>query len=127
MNIPSMHSPEHIRAWKVVTDAVHARGGYIVCQLWHVGRFATSHTLGGRQPLSASATNSGVGNLFTPKGRVPSETAKEMTLDEIKVTVKDHAHAAKCAIEAGFDGVEIVSPPPFLSPSAMSACHGVVH
>ncbi|RDW89765.1 NADH-flavin oxidoreductase oxidase [Coleophoma cylindrospora] len=107
LNVPSMYSPEHVRAWKVVTDAVHARGGYMVCQLWHVGRFATSHTLGGRQPLSASATNAGVGNLFTPKGRVPSETAKEMTWDDIQVTVEDHVHAAKCAIDAGFDGVEI--------------------
>lgn len=47
--------------------------------------------------------------MFTWKGRVPSETAKEMTLDDIKVTIEDHVHAAKCAIEAGFDGVEIVS------------------
>ncbi len=36
LNVPAMYSPEHIRAWKVVTDAVHARGGYMVCQLWHV-------------------------------------------------------------------------------------------
>lgn len=92
----------------MVTDAVHARGGYMVCQLWHVGRFATSHTLSGRQALSASATNSGVGNRLTPKGLVPSETAKEMTFEDIRVTREDFVHAARCAVEAGFDGVEIV-------------------
>jgi N-ethylmaleimide reductase len=47
-------------------------------------------------------------NSFTPKGKVPTETAKEMTLGDINVTIEDHAHAAKCAIEAGFDAVEIV-------------------
>ncbi len=47
--------------------------------------------------------------MFTHKGRVPSETAKEMTLEDIRVTIEDHVHAAKCAIAAGFDGVEIVS------------------
>ncbi|KUJ23809.1 NADH-flavin oxidoreductase/NADH oxidase [Mollisia scopiformis] len=108
-NIPSMYSPEHIRSWRVVTDAVHARGGYMVCQLWHIGRFGTSHTLGGRQPLSASATNSNLVNRLTPKGQVPTETAKEMTLEDIRDTIEDHVHAAKCAIAAGFDGVEISS------------------
>jgi 2,4-dienoyl-CoA reductase-like NADH-dependent reductase (Old Yellow Enzyme family) len=47
-------------------------------------------------------------NAFTPQGRVPTETAKEMSLEDIRVTVEDHVHAAKCAIEAGFDAVEIV-------------------
>ena len=48
-------------------------------------------------------------NAFTPQGRVPTETAKEMSLEDIRVTIEDHVHAAKCAIEAGFDAVEIVS------------------
>ncbi len=65
--------------------------------------------LGGRQPLSASATNIGLNNRFTHQGRVPNEKAKEMTLEDIKVTIEDHVHAARCAIEAGFDAVEIVS------------------
>jgi N-ethylmaleimide reductase len=47
-------------------------------------------------------------NAFTPQGRVPTETAKEMCLEDIRVTIEDHVHAAKCAIEAGFDAVEIV-------------------
>jgi N-ethylmaleimide reductase len=76
-----------------------------------VGRFAVSIQLGGRQPLSSSATNIGLSNRFTPKGRVPTETSKEMTISEIKTTIEEHVHAAKCALEAGFDVVEIASPP----------------
>jgi N-ethylmaleimide reductase len=72
------------------------------------GRFAVSIQLGGRQPLSSSTTNIGVVNKFTVKGPVPTETAKEMSVEEIQVTIEDHVHAAKCAIEAGFDVVEIV-------------------
>jgi N-ethylmaleimide reductase len=75
-----------------------------------VGRFAVSIQLGGRQPLSSSATNIGLNNRFTPKGRVPTETAKEMTLLDIKTAIEEHVHAAKCALEAGFDAVEIASP-----------------
>jgi 2,4-dienoyl-CoA reductase-like NADH-dependent reductase (Old Yellow Enzyme family) len=52
-------------------------------------------------------------NAFTPQGRVPTETAKEMSLEDISVTIEDHVHAAKCAIEAGFDAVEIVRLSPF--------------
>lgn len=58
--------------------------------------------------MSSSATNVGSGNLFTVKGKVPSDTAREMSLEDIQVTIDDHVHAAKCAIEAGFDCVEIV-------------------
>lgn len=60
--------------------------------------------------MSSSSTNANSMNAFTPKGRVPTETAKEMSLEDIRVTIEDHVHAAKCAIEAGFDAVEIVLP-----------------
>lgn len=72
------------------------------------GRFAVSARLKGKQPLSSSATNAGAANRFTEKGYIPNGTAKEMSVEEIKETIADHVHAAKCAIEAGFDGVEIV-------------------
>jgi 2,4-dienoyl-CoA reductase-like NADH-dependent reductase (Old Yellow Enzyme family) len=58
--------------------------------------------------LSSSGTNANFMNAFTPQGRVPTETSKEMSLEDIRVTIEDHVHAAKCAIEAGFDAVEIV-------------------
>ncbi|KAL1800716.1 hypothetical protein ACET3X_001058 [Alternaria dauci] len=107
---PGMFAPEHVRGWKKVTDAVHAKGAFMACQLWHVGRCAVSVSLGGRQPLSSSATNMGYVNRNTRGGvKVPSETAKPMTLQDIKDTVDDHVHAARCAIEAGFDCVEIAS------------------
>ncbi|KAK6217044.1 NADH-flavin oxidoreductase/NADH oxidase [Colletotrichum tabaci] len=107
---PGMFAPEHVRAWKKVTDAVHAKGAFMACQLWHVGRAAVSVSLGGRQPLSSSATNIGYFNRNTPGGyKVPNETAKPMTLQDIRDTIDDHVHAAKCAIEAGFDCVEIAS------------------
>ncbi|KAL2060621.1 hypothetical protein VTL71DRAFT_9262 [Oculimacula yallundae] len=114
LNVPGMFTPEHVRAWKKVTDAVHAKGAYMACQLWHTGRFAVSVQLGGRQPLSSSATNIGLTNGFTPQGRVPHEISKAMSLQEIKDTVADHVHAAICAIEAGFDCVEITSGNGFL-------------
>jgi hypothetical protein len=72
------------------------------------GRFAVSVQLGGRQPLSSSATNIGVVNKFTVKGTVPTETAKDMSIEDIMVTIEDHVHAAKCAVKAGFDAIEIV-------------------
>ncbi|KAH8821337.1 NADH-flavin oxidoreductase/NADH oxidase [Xylogone sp. PMI_703] len=108
-NVPGIYTPEQVRAWRVVTDAVHAKGGYIFCQLWHVGRFAVSMMMGGRQPISSSATNIGSINILTPKGPMPHETSREMTLKDIAETIEDHVHAAKCAIEAGFDGVELSS------------------
>ncbi|KAE9366722.1 FMN-linked oxidoreductase [Stipitochalara longipes BDJ] len=107
--IPGMYTPEHIRGWKVVTNAVHAKGAYMACQLWHCGRFAVSIQLGGRQPLSSSATNIGAVNAFTVKGHVPTDTAREMSVEDIRVTIEDHVHAAKCAVEAGFDAVEITA------------------
>ena len=78
--------------------------------IYKVGRCAVSVSLGGRQPLSSSATNLGYHNRNTPGGvAVPHEIAKAMTLQDIQDTIDDHVHAAKCAIEAGFDCVEIVS------------------
>ncbi|PVH84038.1 NADH-flavin oxidoreductase/NADH oxidase [Cadophora sp. DSE1049] len=109
VNVPGMFAPEHVRAWKKVTDAVHAKRSYMACQLWHTGRFAVSLQLGGREPLSSSATNIGMSNGFTTKGRVPHEVSKPMSLREIKDTIEDHVHAAICAIEAGFDCVEITA------------------
>ena len=72
--------------------------------IYKVGRCAVSVSLGGRQPLSSSATNLGYHNRNTPGGvAVPHEIAKAMTLQDIQDTIDDHVHAAKCAIEAGFD------------------------
>jgi NADPH2 dehydrogenase len=99
-NVPGIYSPEQIAAWKTVTDAVHAKGSYIFCQLWALGRAADKDVLqkeGGYDVVSSSAIAIGEGQS-TPRG---------LSVEEIKDFVADYANAAKCAIEAGFDGVEI--------------------
>ncbi|KAL7276773.1 hypothetical protein RUND412_000238 [Rhizina undulata] len=107
-NAPGIFTPEHVRAWKKVTDAVHSKGGLIVAQLWHVGRTTHPDNLGGRTPVAPSA-NICEGEMvyFVPKGPLPMVTPRELTTEEIKDTVSDYVHAAKLAIEAGFNGVEI--------------------
>lgn len=90
-----------------MTSAVHAKGGFIVCQLWHMGR-AVAPDVTGQQPLSSSAIklNSTVHGY---NGRIDSETPREATLEDIKRTQNDFVQAAKNAIQAGFDGVQLHS------------------
>lgn len=96
-----------------MTDAVHSKGGFIYCQLWHVGRTTHPVNLGGRSPLGPSATKLEDSKVFfTREGPKDTVTPKEMTVEEIQDTISDYVHAAKCAIAAGFDGVEIVSSSP---------------
>ncbi|KAG0125851.1 hypothetical protein HOY82DRAFT_570891 [Tuber indicum] len=107
-DVPGIFTPEQIRAWKKVTDAVHSKGGFIYCQLWHVGRTTHPINLGGRTPLGPSPVrleDSQV--LFTREGPKDTVTPKEMTIEDIQDTISDYVHASKCAIAAGFDGVEI--------------------
>lgn len=105
---PGIFTPEQLRAWRKVTDAVHAKGGYIYCQLWHIGRAAVPANLGGRKPHGPSANAIPNGKAhFTPVGTQPTVEAQAMTLEDIDNTVADYVHAAKTAIAAGFDGVEI--------------------
>ncbi|RPA95208.1 FMN-linked oxidoreductase [Choiromyces venosus 120613-1] len=107
-DVPGIFTPEQIRAWKKVTDAVHAKGGFIYCQLWHTGRTTHPINLGGRTPLGPSATKlEGSMVHFTREGPKATVTPKEMTIEEIQDTISDYVHASKCAIAAGFDGVEI--------------------
>jgi len=105
---PGCYTPTQIEGWKKVTRAVHAVGGKIFLQLWHVGPF--SHRLlqpGEKAPVSASPLTP-EGEILTPDGQhVPFESSREITLEEIHQTVKDFARAAENAIIAGFDGVEV--------------------
>lgn len=110
---PGIYSPDQIEGWKVVTDKVHKKGSKIFLQLWHVGRVSSSK-VNGLQPLAPSALPAKDTNVYifdgAPNGNatfVPVETPKEMTQADIDSTIKDFAKAAKNAIEAGFDGVEI--------------------
>ena len=106
---PGIHSPEQVEGWKLVTDAVHQKGGLIVAQLWHVGRI--SHVdlqPGGQKPVAPSAIRAD-SRTYTSKdsGLVPTSEPRALELDEIPQVVDQYRSAARNAKEAGFDGVEI--------------------
>ena len=104
---PGIHSAAQIAGWRLVTDAVHARGGCIFLQLWHVGRI--SHpTLqpGGALPVAPSAIRPD-GKLWTGSGMLPFETPRALDSGEILGIVEAFRAAAANARDAGFDGVEI--------------------
>ncbi|MYX76451.1 alkene reductase [Streptomyces sp. SID3915] len=102
---PGIHTAEQVAAWRKVTDAVHAEDGVIYLQLMHTGR--VSHpTLIGQQPLGPSPV-AAKGQVYTHEGPQDFVTPRELTDAEIKQTVQDYATAARNAIEAGFDGVEL--------------------
>ena len=104
---PGCYTEKQMEGWKKVTKAVHAAGGKIFLQLWHVGPF--SHRLlqpEGKAPVSASPVLPD-GEVLTPEGRLSYEFSREMSIEEIHQTVSDFSRAARNAIIAGFDGVEI--------------------
>ena len=105
---PGLWSREQIRGWRKVTDAVHAAGGRIVAQLWHTGAMSHPDLRGGAQPVSASDVNPEHESV-TLAGRKPTVAPRPMTLDEIERAVADYARAARNAIDAGFDGVQILA------------------
>ncbi|MFZ6777105.1 alkene reductase [Undibacterium sp. Ji83W] len=103
---PGIYNAEQIAAWKVVTDAVHAKGGKIFMQIWHAGRAAVPAFNNGVENVgpSAIAIDS---EVHTPNGKVPNAVPRELRLDEIPALVAAYAQGAKNAIAAGFDGVEV--------------------
>ncbi|UZW54653.1 alkene reductase [Sphingobium sp. JS3065] len=102
---PGLWSDKQVAAWRPVTTAVHEAGGRIVAQLWHMGR-AVHSSVTGEQPVSASAS-AVPGNAHTYEGKQPYEVARPLGIDEIPGVIADYAHAAKNAVAAGFDGVQI--------------------
>ena len=102
---PGLWTDEQVKGWLPVTDAVHAAGGRIVAQLWHMGRQVHSSVIGGR-PVSSSATAT-PGKVHTYEGKQPFEVARPLGLDEIPRLLDDYALAARNAVAAGFDGVQI--------------------
>jgi 2,4-dienoyl-CoA reductase-like NADH-dependent reductase (Old Yellow Enzyme family) len=102
---PGLWNVDQVNAWKQVTQAVHAKGGRIVAQLWHMGRVVHSD-LGGGQPVSSSATTA-PDFAHTYEGKKPHEQARALTQDDIDRILGDYAQAARNAISAGFDGVQI--------------------
>ena len=104
---PGIHSEAQIAGWKKVTEAVHARGGRIFLQLWHVGAVSHPDFHGGALPVSASVFNP-KSQAWTPAGQQKDTVAsRALETQEVKAVVKDFVQGAVNAIAAGFDGVEI--------------------
>lgn len=104
---PGIHSAEQIAGWKKITDAVHAKGGKMVLQLWHVGRISHPSLLPDNAlPVAPSAVKP-KGQAYTYEGLQDFVKPRELTVDEMPGIVADYAQATKNALEAGFDGVEI--------------------
>ncbi|WP_037570263.1 alkene reductase [Phaeacidiphilus oryzae] len=102
---PGVHSAEQIAAWRRVTDAVHAEGGVIYLQLMHTGRIGHP-SLSGRTPVGPSAV-AAAGQVYTKEGPKDFVTPEELSDSAIRATIADFAAAARNAVEAGFDGVEL--------------------
>ena len=107
LDTPGIYSPEQIAAWRLVTAAVHAEGGKIVIQLWHVGRIShTSLLPDGAAPVSSTNRRPNA-QTFTSAGFVDVSAPRALRDDELPGLIADYRHAARCAIDAGFDGVEV--------------------
>jgi N-ethylmaleimide reductase len=105
---PGIWSPAQVASWHRVTQAVHGRGGKIFLQLWHTGRLSHPDLHDGELPVAPSAI-APEGQAFTNDGMKDFVTPRALETDEIPAIVQDYRHAALCARQAGFDGVEIHS------------------
>ena len=105
---PGIWTPAQIESWQAVTKAVHARDGRMVLQLWHTGRISHPSLHGGALPVAPSAIKP-EGQAFTNNGMEDHVVPRALETDEIPAIVADYRHAAQCAKDAGFDGVEIHS------------------
>jgi N-ethylmaleimide reductase len=103
---PGLWCAEQVRGWRAVTDAVHKKGGLMYAQLWHTGAMSHPDFFDGALPMSASNVNPEQESV-TPSGRKPTVAPRPMSKNEIRQTVVDFGIAAKNAMEAGFDGVQI--------------------
>ncbi|KQP06416.1 alkene reductase [Pseudorhodoferax sp. Leaf265] len=104
---PGLYTDAQVAGWKQVTEAVHAAGGRIVVQLWHVGRMShTSLQEDGAAPVAPSALQAG-GKVFTEAGFETPSAPRALELHEIAAIVEDYRQAAVRAKAAGFDGVEV--------------------
>ncbi|MCJ8305117.1 alkene reductase [Shewanella sp.] len=109
---PGIYTPEQIAGWKNVTDAVHAKGGAIFAQLWHVGRVTHSDNIGGQLPISSSAIQAENVKVFIDNGTnepgfVDAALPRAMTKEDIAQVIEQYRQAALNAVEAGFDGIEL--------------------
>ena len=107
LDTPGIYDAEQVAGWKLVTDAVHAKGGRIVAQIWHVGRIShTSLLPEGEQPVSATARPANT-KTFTPAGFEQVSEPRALATEEVPGIVDEFRRAARNAIDAGFDGIEV--------------------
>uniref|UniRef100_A0A060TFD9 ARAD1D22418p n=1 Tax=Blastobotrys adeninivorans TaxID=409370 RepID=A0A060TFD9_BLAAD len=105
---PGVYTSEQIAQWKKVFEKIHAKGSHVYVQLWNLGRVAPERVMGKGNVLSASDVPFD-GSQMPGEYYAPDNVPRPMTVDEIQQFVKDYATAAKNAVEAGADGVEIHS------------------
>ena len=103
---PGLWTDEQAQAWEPVTAAVHAAGGRIVAQLWHMGRMVHPSFLDGAPPVSASATTA-PDSAHTYEGRAPYAQARPLEIGEVPRLLEDYRRATRNAVAAGFDGVQL--------------------
>lgn len=106
LDTPGFHAPEQVAGWRRVADAVHANGGRIVAQLMHAGRVSHPDNTGGERAVAPSAI-AAPGEMFTADGPKPHPVPHALELDEIPGVVEGFVQAARNAVEAGLDGVEV--------------------
>ncbi len=107
VSTPGIYTEEHVKGWNHVTSAVHEKGGRIFIQVMHVGRMSHPENVSGNlQAVGPSAIAPKL-QLHTPSGMKDVPPPREMTDEDIRQTVADYRHAARCAIRAGADGVEV--------------------
>jgi N-ethylmaleimide reductase len=106
--LPGIYTDAQVEGWKKVVDAVHAKGGKIISQIWHVGRISHPSLLNGALPVAPSALKP-AGQTFTYTGLQDYVTPRALDASELPTIIQDYVHATKCALAAGFDGIEIHS------------------
>lgn len=124
INVPGLYTKEQVAGWKKTTQAVHAKGGKIFAQLWHVGRISHPDLLEGKTPLAPSAINPHH-QPYTKDGFVDTIAPKAMNQQEIDQTISDFQQAAANAIEAGFDGVELHAANGYLFHQFFAKCSNI--
>jgi len=111
LGAPGLYSDQQVKGWKQVVSAVHAKGGHMFAQLWHTGRSSHIAMTGGATPVSASVDSAYWMNpnhlVSVPGGWVQPSPHRALSVEEIAAIVQDYLEAAKRAMDAGFDGVEL--------------------
>lgn len=106
--IPGLFNADHVAGWRRITEAVHARGGRIVVQLMHTGRVSQLVNLPAGAEVVGPTADALPGEIYTDaQGMLPHSVPRAMTADDIARAIGEYAQAARLAIEAGFDGIEV--------------------